>query len=383
MKIEILGVDEIDRLPGSPEGSAGVANRYVAALVKAGPQFYVDNANVEMKALTIDGKVLPLVINRGTSGNTDVCSPYAHYVDYTLEEVTKRHQLVPLWLLKTLALPLSAVLAGTSINKTVLVNNWLFPTNPGPGLSSVQIAALTARLVATYPDSAIVFRSVNPMTDKPGFDALRENRYRLVRSRRVYVLDAKSKRHIERHNTIRDLRLLSDTPYEVTGDHQALEAHAPRLAEMYRDLYLVKHSRLNPQFNARFISLTLKENVFTYRALAKNGRIDSFVAYFVQGGVITCAILGYDRSLPRELALYRLAFAIVMAEGRRQGMLVNLSGGAGDFKMLRGGIPVEEFDAVYDYHLPGHRRVAWTTLLMGGKWAASLSPLFSQQRRRD
>ncbi len=381
MKIDILGANEIGRLLGVPEYSAGVANRYVAALVGAGPTFYVDNANVAMKALTIEGKVLPLVINEGTSENADVCSPCGHYVDYTLEELAKRHQLAPLWLLKALTLPFRAVLMGTAINKTVMVNNWLFPTNPSPGLSPSQVAALTARLVATYPDSAIVFRSVNPIVDRPGFDALRENGYKLIRSRRVYVLDAKSKRHLQRRDTIRDLRLLRDTSYEIVGCHEALEAHVPRIAELYRDLYVVKHSRLNPQFNTRFIALTLKEHVFMYRALVKRGRIDGFFAYFEQGGVMTGAIVGYDRSLPQALGLYRLTSAILMAEGRSRGVLVNLSGGAGEFKMLRGAFPVEEFDAVYDSHLPAHRRLAWTTLLMGGRWAASRKPVWSVQRR--
>jgi hypothetical protein len=381
MKIEILGANDINRLPGLSDASASVAARYVAALVRAGPRFYVDNADVAMKALVIDGKALPLVINRGAIGNAHVCSPSAHYVDYTLEEVAKRHRPVPLWLLKAMALPVRAALAGMAINKAVMVNNWLFPTNPTPGLSSPQIAALTAQLATAHPDCAIVFPSVNPVIDRAGFDALRENGYKLVRSRRVYVLDA-GNRHPGHRDLIRDLRLLTDTPYEIVGGQEALEAHAPRLAALYRDLYVVKHSRLNPQFNARFISLTLKEDVFTYRALAKDGRIDAFIGYFSEGGVMTGAIMGYDQGLPRRLALYRLGFAILLAEGLRQGLLVNLSAGAGEFKMLRGAVPVEEFDAVYDDHLPAHRRAAWTTLRLGGEWAASRKSRFRGQRRR-
>ena len=43
-------------------------------------------------------------------------------------------------------------------------------------------------------------------------------------------------------------------------------------------------------------------------------------------------------------------------------LLLNLSGGAGDFKMLRGGVPTIEYDAVYHAHLPRHRRLPWRIL---------------------
>lgn len=374
MSIEILGGNEIGRLPGLSDTSPSIAARYVAALVKAGPKCYVDNADVEMKALVVDGKALPLVINQGTIGSAHVCSPCAHYVDYTLEEMAKRHRPVPLWLLKALAMPARTALAKMAINKAVMVNNWLFSTNPTPGLSSSQIAALTAHLAVTYPDCAIVFPSVNAVVDRAGFDAFRENRYKLVRSRRVYVLDAGDPR-FRRSNLMRDLRLLSDTPYEIVDGWEALKGHIPRLTALYRDLYLVKHSRLNPQFNAKFIALTLKEGVFTYRALAKDGRIDAFVSYFSGDGMMTGAIMGYDRGLSRRLALYRLSVAMLVAEALNQRSLLNLSAGAGEFKENRGGVPVDEYDAVYDGHLPLHRRAAWTTLRLGAGWVASRNPV--------
>src|SRR5207247_452244 len=49
-----------------------------------------------------------------------------------------------------------------------LCNNWLLATNPAPRLSAAEIAAVTARLTAAYPDAAVVFRSVNPRLDPDG-----------------------------------------------------------------------------------------------------------------------------------------------------------------------------------------------------------------------
>src|SRR6476659_515474 len=58
--IDILDAATIDRLTGSDPARA-----YVKAIVSAGAAFYVDNANVETKAITVGGKILPILIASG------------------------------------------------------------------------------------------------------------------------------------------------------------------------------------------------------------------------------------------------------------------------------------------------------------------------------
>jgi len=350
-----------------------MAGRYIASLMQYGPMFYVAHANIAIKALSIDGKVLPLVINAGTSATSYVWSPYAHYALYTIEEFRKRHAPIPTMSFRGLALPFGAALRTTSIDRVVFVNNWLWSTNPSPGLSAAQIGAVTGRLLEAYPDSAIVFRSVNPRLDPSLCTALRENDYRLVRSRRVYVLDGASPHPLQHYNTQTDLKLLHNSPYQIIACPSTLEPYAQRMAELYSALYLTKHSRLNPRFNAEFFRLTLKEHIFQYRALSRNGSIDAFVAFFVEREVMTGAVLGYAQELSQKLGLYRLAVAMLIAEATTRHLQLNLSGGVGQFKMLRGAIPVEEFDAVYDHHLPLHRRLAWTALRIAGRLSLSAS----------
>jgi hypothetical protein len=360
--VAILDADEIDRLPPPATEPQARARRWTAALVRAGPRHYVDNADVTARAVVVDDKVLPLLLANGRRGNADVCSFSSHYIAYTLEEFLKRHSRLPAILPSALMLPLRAILAIGRTDHVAFVNNWLFATNPRHGLSSVEIAAVTAHVAAAHPDASIVFRSNNPRVDAEGVGRLRENGYRLIRSRRVYLLDASNTRYLRHENARVDLRLLERTGYRIVEDSEVLLPHAARLAALYRGLYLDKHSRLNPQLNERFFVRTLEERILTYRALEWDGRIDAFAAFYLENDVVTSAIIGYDRGTPTEVGLYRMLIALLMAEGAERRTLVNLSAGADRFKLLRGAVPVEEYDAVYDRHLPSARRYAWVSL---------------------
>ncbi|MBI3770738.1 MAG: GNAT family N-acetyltransferase [Deltaproteobacteria bacterium] len=359
--IEILGADTLQRLPQVTSG-AERSVRYTRAIVQDGARSYVDNADVEMKALVVDGKVLPLVLAKAGGENSNVCSPYSHYVRYLAAERAMRHPRIPPFLFDAAGLPAGLTLKLGGIERVVYVNNWLLGTNPSPGLSSDQITRLTATLATTYPRSAIVFRSVNPRLDPSGFVALQRNGYRLVRSRWVYVLDPTSGRHLARTNVRMDLELLRRTSYDVVGSSKDLEPHVARITTLYRDLYVRKYPDLNPQFNTRFFALTLRDEVFTYRALTNDGRLDAFTSYFIEGGVLTGVVIGHDRQLPRTLGLYRMVVAILIAEAAARGLLLNISAGADQYKMLRGARPVDEFDAVYERHLPWPRRFTWAAL---------------------
>ncbi len=373
MSIEVLDADNMARLP-RPDRSPDAARCYIASVVRRGPRAYVDNANVRMDALVIDEKVLPLVISERVEGNSNVCSAYAHYFEYPFQELARRYRRVPFGLLRAARSLPGALLRSGSIDRLVFVNNWLLTTNPSHGLSAAQIAALTVYLTRRYPESAIVFRSINPLADRPGLDALQTNSYGLVPSRRVYMLDTGSERYLERGNVREDLRRLRQTSYSIVDRAQDLAAHAPRIAALYRDLYIGKYSRLNPQFNTDFVSLTLEERFLTYRALIEDGRVDAFVSYFVKDGLMTSSLLGYDLQRPRNLGLYRMAIALLITEAAQRKALLNISAGVGDFKMLRGAAPVQEYDAVYDLHLPIRRRLLWAGIRMAAGLGRLLSP---------
>ena len=141
-----------------------------------------------------------------------------------------------------------------------------------------------------------------------------------------------------------------------------------RMAEIYRMLYLDRYCHLNPHYNMRFFSLIMKTPFFKFRLFRRGDRVDAFTLYCRNDGHITGMLLGYDIGLPRKLGLYRMAITWKFHEAFEEGLVVNLSGGVGDFKHNRGAIPASEYDAVYDLHLPFRRRLPWRLLRVACSW---------------
>lgn len=364
--MQVVGPGELERLPARA-GSL----RYLAALVRDGIGPYVQNAHARARIALVDDVAVPLVTPEAVAGDTDVCSPFSHYVTYSLHELGRRRR-VPRALRSGTTAAARALMRACELERVSFIGNWLWTTNPPLPLDVAQLEALTRHLVAAEPRAALVVRSVNRWVDPAGASTLEQAGFRLVRARRVYVLDPRDGRDLRRANVQRDLALLRRSPYRVVRGRTAIAPHVPRLVTLYRELYLVKHSPLNPALTERFFSLTLGEGVLDYHALVgAGGDVDAFFASFDAGDVLFAPLLGYDQRMPRDAGLYRTVVAAIMVHAREHGRRLNLSGGAERFKLLRGAMPVEEYDAVYDRHLPARRRAAWSVLAALGRRGAA------------
>lgn len=361
--IQVFGPDTISHLPWPSHDEAQLARKYLVPLIRDGASFYIDNANVQMMAVLVDHHLLPLVLCHEAPGNSDVCSPTSHYLRYPLEEMAKRGHPIFRLVLKP-GLQAASLFLQRNLDKVVYLNNWLWTTNPYPSLTASQVRKITDHLIEKYPDHVIVFRTCNRQIANDYFAALSTAKYKMIASRTVYVVDSSNGGYAKNENVRRDAILLNKSGYEMLSNEDLDEKDIARMTKLYRNLYLKKHPRLNPQFNEKFFSLVLRENIFTFKVLKKEGRIDAFVSYYAQDGVVTGSLVGYDLELPQKLGMYRQAFSILIAAGA--GHVLNLSAGAGLFKIFRGAQPCIEYDAVYDSHLSYTRRLAWSCIQAGG-----------------
>lgn len=138
-------------------------------------------------------------------------------------------------------------------------------------------------------------------------------------------------------------------------------AGAGRIRDLYRDLYMGKHSRWNPDFTLPWFEHAAAQGWMNWRCLARDGRVDGFCVWYEEADRLTALVLGYDRTMP-DVPLYRMLIADTLSEAERCGKPVFLSSGAGRFKQLRGAEASWEFEYVHDGHLRRGRRAPWRVL---------------------
>ncbi|KAF4325887.1 hypothetical protein G195_000521 [Phytophthora kernoviae 00238/432] len=228
-----------------------------------------------------------------------------------------------------------------------------------------QAVCLLAAVRERYPEHAVVFRSLCPGLHADLTDKLKQAGCQLIPSRQIYLYrandpnfgNAKSRWLLKR-----DYELLAKHGYEFVSEANLTEEDIPRIAELYKLLYLEKYSYDNPQFSEHFIAAAKAPGALTLYGLRKEGRIDAVMGYFCRNGVMTTPLFGYDTALPQSIGLYRMLSACLIGQARENGHLLHESAGAAQFKRNRGAVSDFEYSAVYERHLPMSRRWCWLLL---------------------
>jgi hypothetical protein len=335
---------------------------YLSTFLSAGPPELIEGANLERVVLIRDGAAptaLPVVVNDGRERRCYFLSPQVHYVDYMRYELAKMHGNAParwmsraVWLLGRVGGPLG-------FNRCASVNNWLLTTNPIADVDDADLAAVTSLLARRYPDYPLVFRSVDARS--PAVRARFERAgYRLVLNRPVFEWSPAGPGDHGTRNVKREMRLLDRI--DCTVDDVLRPGEEGRIAQLYRALYLDKHSGYNARYTARFFRTVADTGLMRFVLFRRPDAILGFVAYLVERTRILASLVGYDLTLDRrELPLYRAAVAIMIKLALELDRNLFLSTGAAEFKRHRGAYEWMEHEAVYDRHLPRLKRVPWWT----------------------
>jgi len=341
------------------------AKRYLLPLMMHGTEPFVRNVRTLLLILSVDGLPIPVTVNDAEYDNSYVVSPYTHYVSYAKQELTLLRGRVLIAALGTLLSGIGLSLKVARFNRIVHVNNWLLSTNLYPALSEAQWDAVLDKLLSAFPDHAIAFRSLNPSLNASGMERLGARQCLLVPSRQIYLLrtdepgfgNAKTRWLLKR-----DGALAGKHGYEKVGADGMTDADIPRIAELYRMLYLDKYSWYNPQFTERFLTQALHEGTLELFGFRWHGRLDAVLGFYTRAGAMTTPLFGYDTSLPQTLGLYRMLSSLLIELASERGLLLHESSGAAQFKRNRGAFAEIEYTAIYVRHLPPRRRWCWSAL---------------------
>ncbi|HLP92349.1 MAG TPA: hypothetical protein VK184_27620 [Nostocaceae cyanobacterium] len=364
-RVCLYNQDNIDKLV-LPETEVGnLIKSYWLPLMKAGSSTFINNVNTQLLVIAVDDLVLPVTVNSKEWENSYVCSVYSHYITYSKEELPiLKNPLLEKTLAQTLNV-MGLVLQWGEINQVVIVNNWLLSTNLYPDLTTEQINEITAFLKSEFSHYAIIFRSINTFIGDELFNSFQSQGYKMVGSRQIYLLnpkDTSAMRTKMRWRLKQDTDLIKKQGYEVVDIQKITEAEIPRVVELYNDLYLDKYSYNNPQFNENFVALALKTGFLQIQALKKNNKIDGVIGFYEINGMMTTPLLGYDRSLPQDVGLYRMLSALLTIIATQKEIILHQSSGAASFKRFRGFLANIEYSAVFYQHLPFKRQLVWRIL---------------------
>ena len=150
---------------------------HITSLLTNDAQSYVSNVITEVVALIAGKEAWAVTINEKEYGNALICSPYATYVKYPLDEIQKFDKLWVKALLLVHSYVMGLLFRISKINRAIQVNNNLNSLLKHPSGFAERLPQLTKLLVKKYPKHAVTFYRINNVIDKAFFSVLQENGY--------------------------------------------------------------------------------------------------------------------------------------------------------------------------------------------------------------
>lgn len=326
-----------------------------------GGAHWVANARCRVEVAELARAAVPVTLLARSAGDESyVASARSAWHRYALHEA--RRHIPPRWQsladagLRAAGLPLAGLLAWAGLDRAATLGNWLISTNLHAVHAAADWQALTESQVVAHPDRPLLVRNVCDAVT-PGLPLLlRSLGYALLPARTIYLADPAERALWRHHNVKLDQRLLATPGVELVNPGQLRAEDLGDLRTCFRQLFIAKHSSLNPDFTPAFFALCRDSRFLNLFALRHAGRIVGVVGTYQRHGWITAPLLGYDTSMAAGVGLYRRLMALLLHEARDKKCRLHYSAGAGGFKSARGGVAHLEYAAVYARHLPDLQR---------------------------
>lgn len=359
-KLTLYDESTIDSLewPNTPE--ALQARALFVPMLKEGVEAYIQNSKTKLYLLKVDDHIIPVTINEKEYDNSYLTSNYVGIK--LLEEKIARKFPRLFRLQKPFIESFGAILKGIKINKVVIVNNWLLTTNIYPDLTLLQTNEITDFFQRRFPDHTIIFRSLYQRKCSSLARDLKQQHYRVIGTRFVYLYDPDDKQHFTsktHYHHRRDRRLLESEGYQVVRNEMIQEGEIGRLLQLYNYTYISKHTSYSPQYTEKFIKKAIEKKFFNLIGLKKDGDIQGVMGCCMRNGTMIVPFLGFDPSKGEPNHLYRMLTILAIDEAEKEQMLLNDGSGGATPKLKRGMKACPEYIAIYDRHLPWHRRLFW------------------------
>lgn len=359
-QITLYDQKNIDQLPWPDTEEAAQARALLLPMIKEGVETFIRNVDTQLYVLLVGNQLIPITVNVHEYNNSYLTSNYFP-IKY-LEEKLSLNSSFMKRVKKSLVQGVGCLLKGVKINKAVIVNNWLLTTNIYAALSQSDLQEVTRFLSERFPDHILIFRSLNTRKCQDLVQDLKKQHYRLLYARHVCIYDPHEKRNFSakvHYHHRRDRRLIGSEGYEIVRYDQVQPAEKHRLLNLYNDLYLSRHTMFSPQYTEKFLQEALQKKYLILVGLKKEGEVKGVIGFHEREGTLIAPFCGYNNDHGESNHLYRMLTILAIDEADTRGVLLNDGSGGEAPKQYRGMRTFPEYVALYDKHLPFHRRFFW------------------------
>lgn len=294
-----------------------------------------------------------------------VCSPWTAFGLYGFAEARKVQDAWSRWGAKAGALTSATVLTMAAPDRCRQVRNFLFSTPIHPESEDGSLLAQETLALADSSGLPVLCRGLAANWRNEEIQDAKAAGLVSVPTRSVWLFDGTNPDYLQRHNTQIDLALArKSVPLRLTDPEEVEPWVWDRLADVYAQLYLVKHNELNPAYTARFLQAAARSGLLEFLVFSSpDGKgIDAFVGLFNGAGQGTCPLVGVDTRWQKERGLYRKCCALCFGLAATRSQKLNFSSGAGHFKRLRGGVQSLEYALLAVPPSDRIKRKFWETL---------------------
>lgn len=324
---------------------------------------FVRNVLADVEILRVNELILPTTVTHGAPGNAWICSPRATWAQGMPDLL--RERLGPALSRCTGGLfgMFGRMLERASVDRAVIVNNWLLDTCFYPALSQRALARVIDRALERWPQHALWFRSLNAERDGALIALLQSAGFALLPTRAVWVFDGIGLKLRMGSGLERDLARLHRTSLWPVGRGDIYPADFPRIAALHAAMDGAPHGWPHAHYTAHFMQHWHQAGLLEFRGFRDDdGRLQAVAGVFRIGDNISVPVLGCNPAFPRATSLYRLLMTRLLEETMLANATLSVGPGQTAYKRERGGRPLVEYSAVYSRHLPPPRRRAMAML---------------------
>jgi hypothetical protein len=232
------------------------------------------------------------------------------------------------------------------LDRLSLIGNDPISTNIRSDLQSMEVIDCAQQELELNIQNWVGVRNIVLSQDKKLAKTLRLRNFILVPTRVVYIFDARSGKLAKSSHLDRDRRSLKKSGFDVKIYEPVSQCDLYQIHRLYQQIYIEKHSKLNPDYTHAFFNDMLDDPQMSYLRIYDDNHLVAFALLYKKIDRLVVPAVGH-RNINENKGYYRFLFAALANFVEEHKLFLNYSSGAGDFKRKRGGVPMLEFTAIH------------------------------------